>query len=447
MAEYVDPLAKPKKNRNATACLVLGALSVAFAQMCHYPGVVSGLGCVGPILALAAAVTGIIGIRNARKIGGIGQRQAIGGMVTATISVGLFLLKFIPVMLTPGGALTQLAASPTLAATARPTLTPTPTPTPTETPLPTATPAPVEYEGVGFTITFTDEWETVDARSDSRVEYVVIQHVRGGVELHVYRLTLPEPPDLEAEVDSFVVNNFGTPNITAEGETEIAGRTGITKRFVFDASVSRRNHALLVAIADKNDVYYYMLFASSEEELSSYEGEALQIIASTKFGGAEPTATPPPSELETYVDEVYTLKYPGDWEPFDSGSEFCQQPGVACLYIRHPDKDGPVILVVCMTYAEPQDLAELDQSVWGEFSAGAELVSEEEIVVDDEPAIKRVFSVADSNSPSGRVYLMVVVLTHGNHTLQVLASTTSAEDMMRYQSTFGAIVASIEFTE
>lgn len=446
MAEYVDPLENPQKNRYGTACLILGALSVAFAQFCHAPGVFSAVGCLGPVLGLAAAVTGIVGIRKARRLRGLGQKSAVGGLVTAMIAVWLFLVKFIPVMLTPGGVLTQLAAVPTLAVTSRPTLTPTPTPTPTATPLPTNTPASVTYQGRGFAITFTDEWITADAGSDSRTEYLVLRHSQDGIQLHVYRQMFSAPPDLEAEVASFTSNNFGAPNIIAEGEIEISGRKGITKHFVSDATTSR-NHALMAAVVDGNDLYIFLVLASSEEELALHQDEALQIMASTEFMGVEPTAPPSSrAELQPYDGEVFALMYPGDWAQFDAG-EVCQRSDVYCLGIRHPDSDGPVVVIYGQVHSEPPDLATIDQDLWSEFAGAADLVSEEDIVIGGEPAIKRVFSVPSSSSPSGRVYLMIASVVHENTSLQMMANTLSAEDMMRYQSALDDIIASIEFTE
>ena len=45
MSTPIEPQDKPKRNVLAIASLVLGALSVAFAQFCSVPGVISVVGC------------------------------------------------------------------------------------------------------------------------------------------------------------------------------------------------------------------------------------------------------------------------------------------------------------------------------------------------------------------------------------------------------------------
>jgi hypothetical protein len=449
MADYVDPLENPQKNRYGTAGLILGALSVAFAQFCHAPGIFSVVGCLGPILALAAAVMGVVAIRKARDLGGTGQKPAIGGLATAMIGLFLFLIRFIPVMLIPGGALAQLSP-PTPAVTSRPTMTPTPTPTPTATPLPTNTPAPVTYRGRGFAITFTDEWLTVDAESDSRGEYLVLRHIQDPIQLHVYRQTLSGPPDLETDVASFISNNFGTPDIIAEGEIKVSGRTGVTKRFVSDAAGSG-SHVLLAAVTAGNDLYTFLVLAPSEEELALYETKTLEIIGSTEITSAQPTArptTPSTSELQPYEGDGFSLAYPGDWVQIDaSGAGFCQYDNVSCFVIEHPDTTGPEFLLVRQAQEEPPDLEALDQDIWDDYSSAAELVTVEDTTVGGEPAIKRVFSVPGADTPTGKLYASQVIVVHGNASYQILMNTASAEDMMRHQATFEAIIASIEFTE
>jgi hypothetical protein len=360
----------------------------------------------------------------------------------------LFLIKFIPVMLTPGGALTQLAATPTPAVTSRPTLTPTPTPTPTATPLPTNTPAPVTHGGIGFAITYTDEWIPADAGSDSRREFLVLRHFQDGVQFHVYRQVFPEPPDLETELASFTSNNFGAPNVIAEGEIEISGREGVTKRFVSDTS-SSRNHVFLAAVVNGNDLYIYLVLASSEEELTLYEDKALQIITSTEFVGIEPTLpSSSGAELQPYDGEGFTLMYPGDWRQLDaSGVGFCQSASVSCFIIEHPDTDGPEFLVIRRTHDTPQDLETLDQFVWDDYAGAAELVTVENTTVGGEAAIKRIFWVPLPDTPSGKLYALQVMVVHGSDSYQILGNAAGAEEMMRYQPTLEAIIASIEFTE
>jgi hypothetical protein len=448
MVDSVDPREGPKKNPLATISLVLGALSVCFAQFCHAPGVFSILGCMGPILALAAVVTGVLGVARARR-SGHGQKQAVGGLVTAAISIGLFLVKFVPVMLTPGGVIAQLEARPTAVGTPRPTLTPTPMPTSTATPPPTPTPGPVTHRAEGFTVTFTDDWEVLRSGSDSGTEFLIIHHPQKRIDLHVYRQTLSRSPDLETDTAAFISRNFGSPTMSEEGEIEIDGRRGLTKRF--DGQTTTGQHHILVAsVADGNDLYTFLVLSPSEEAFELHKDEIMQIIASTEILGAEPTRLPtvtPAAEPRTFSSDTISLTYPGNWVQIEATSDECQEPGATCFGILHPDEDGPALILFGTTHSEPPDLEALDQEFWGAIADDADLVTREEMVVGGENAIKRVFSVPGLDDPSDRVYMLTVVVAHENQSYEIIANASDAEDMMRYQATFEDIIASIEFAE
>jgi hypothetical protein len=454
MAESIDAQEKPRKNRHATACLILGVSSVAFAQFCHAPGVCSAVGCVGPILGLAAIVTGILGLRNARQLEGKGQRQAVGGLITTLISFGLFLAVFLPVMLTPGGVMAQLAPTPTPANTPRPTLTPTPTPTPTETPPPTPTPAPVTYSGTSFAITLTDEWEVVQAGSDAAMEVLVVQHLRDTIAFHVYRQTVSDTPDLEAFIERFIADNFGAPTIIEEGEIEVGGQKGITKRFVYESS-GRTDHVLLAAVANGNDVYVFLVFASSEEMLTRYRAETDEMISSVRFASQpppEPTAaatsptSPPDASPQTYQDELFSLTFPGDWLMMDvSGSDHCSQPHISCVVLVH-SVDDIRFLLERERLEEASTVEELDQQMWERFGS-TRLLSKTDIEVDGRLGIQRTFTQESDASPTGLVYVLHVMILNENDQYWIIGETTNSDVFLIHQSTMEAIVASIEFAD
>lgn len=453
MVDSIDPQKGPKKNPLATISLVLGALSVCFAQFCHAPGVFGILGCMGPILALATVVTGILGVARARR-SGHGQKQAVGGLVTATISVGLFLAKFIPLMLTPGaltpgGIIAHLEASPTAVGTPRPTLTPTPMPTSTGTPLPTPTPGTITHHAEGFTMTFTDDWEVFRSGSESGTEFLIIRHPKKHIELHVYRQMLSRSPDLEADTAEFISRNFQSPTMSEEGEIEIDGRKGLTKRFDGQTATGQ-DHILVASVADGNDLYTFLVLSPSEEAFELHRDEIMQIITGTEILGSKPAPPPtdtPAAEPRTFSSDTISLTYPGNWDRMEATSDECQEPGATCFGILHPDQHGPALVLLGTTHSEPPDLEALDQEFWGAIANDADLVTREEIVVGGENAIKRVFSVAGLDDPSDRIYMLTVVVAHENQSYEIIASTSDAEDMMRYQATFEDIIASIEFAE
>ena len=53
------------------------------------------IGLLGLLSAIAALILGIMGNRQAAVLGGLGQGQAITGIVLASITIGLFLLFLI----------------------------------------------------------------------------------------------------------------------------------------------------------------------------------------------------------------------------------------------------------------------------------------------------------------------------------------------------------------
>ncbi len=455
MSTPFEPQDKPNKNVLAITSLVLGALSVAFAQFCSVPGTISVVGCFGVLVAIAAATTGVFGILEARKRAGQGQRLAIGGIVTAAISLLIVLVVFIPTLLTPGGVLAHIAATPTPTITPTPTMTPTPLPLPTEPPTPASAPASQTHTGETFSITFSDNWEVYETGSESQSEYLIIQHTDGNVLLQVYRLTLSETPDLEAEIEAFTASNFGATSPAIEEEIEIGGQQGLTGEFVLQSSQGQ-SHALFAAVANGYDIYFFLAFAPTKEMMASYETEIEAIIASTRFvdsSAAAPTPTPTtatsplPTTPQTYRDDKISLTYPGDWLSLDvTGDEFCNQPHVTCLVLAHAE-DNVQIVLIRETQEDELDLEEADQERWERLSDSATLLSTDEVEIDDRKAIERSLIQEDPSSSTGQYYALQVMFADGRDLYTVVASASTSDMMLRYQATIEDVIASTEFVE
>jgi hypothetical protein len=434
---------KSKRNLLAIASLVLGALSVAFAQFCSVPGVISVVGCFGVIVAIVAATTGAFGIREARKLAGQGQRLAIGGIVTAVISILIILVMLIPTMLTPGGIQAHVWATPT------PTMTPTPLPLPTEpsTPLPTHTLQ--AHDGETFSITFSDEWEIYESGSEPTSEYLIIQHP-GGALFQVYRLTFSEIPDLEAEIEAFMIGNFGAGSAIEE-EIEIGGQNGRTGRFVLRTSQGQ-SHALFTAVANGYDIYFFLATTASEEAMVSYETEIKAIITSTEFTGPSadnplptPSASPLPTTPQTYQDDKFSFTYPGDWLSIDlSNSEYCNQPHVSCVLLTH-SKDDIRFLIERKTHDDELDLEEFDQEAWDKYILAPHVLPKVETTVDGRPGIQR--TLPESPDSSTDLYVLQIIVVNGHDGYWILAESDSSDTFSTHQSTIEEIIASIKFAE
>jgi hypothetical protein len=471
MAETMQPQEGSKRNRLAIASLVLGALSVAFAQFCHVPGTFSVAGCLGPILALGSLTTGILGIREAKRLDGQGQKPAVGGLVTAGLGLLIFAMIFVPVMLTPGGLMTYVGATPTPTITPTPTMTPTPTPIPTETPQPTSTPAPVTHRGARFTVTFTDDWEVFETSNTPQSEYLIIQKPRDNIMLHIYRQAVPESPDLEAETESFLSANFESVSRVSEGEIEISGQKGLTRRFVYQ-STRGQSYVFLATVANGNDLYFLLAFAPTETAFTQHEDEIYQIILSTEFTTREtaaeatlipdlepePTSTPPPSAAAspppegyaTLGDDRFTLTYPSDWQELDtSEQQICKARNVTCFAVRHSTEDLTVQLTRYTIDGEPT-AEEADQAIWNEItvpSYASVSVDERDTLMEigGHPAVKRLLH---GTLPSGEEeYVLSIIAVNGYDIYQFEGLTSSAEALEQYQEEMEEIISSVQFTD
>jgi hypothetical protein len=462
MSTPIEPQDEPKRNTLAIASLVLGALSVAFAQFCAMPGNISVVGCLGGVLAIAAAVTGVLGIRAAQQ--GQGKRSAIGGIFTAAIGLLVFLFVFIPAMVTPGGLWTYVQATATPTITPTPTMTPTPTITPTVTPEPTSTPAPQTYYGGSFAITYTDEWQVYQTESGPEGEYLIIYNSQG-VFLHVYRYTLEEEPDLEREASAFLAD-FDSISMIAEGEIVIGGQEGLAKRFVFQGS-GGQNHVLLAIVANEYDLYGILVIAPSQEAFTRYQAETEAIIASIKFtteGAPAPTAAPepttptsalptvaPPAGYETFTGDRFTLTYPEDWqedEDFSHAGICGEATNLSCFALVHPTEEGIGLQLMRYTIEQAITAEQADQTIWAEFVAPEyDSVNlerfEKNWEIDGRSAVKRIFSGTRSDIEEHVVY---VVVTDGVDVYH-FQGRTPPETFDQYQPIIEEIIFSLRFSE
>jgi hypothetical protein len=465
MSTPIEPQGGPtKRNTLAIASLILGALSVAFAQFCTVPGSISSVGCLGGILAIAAIVTGVLGIRSAQQ--GQGKRSAVGGIFTAAIGLLVFLAVFIPSMMTPGGLWTHVGATPTPTITPTPTMTPTPTLPPTETPVPTSTPAPQTHYGERFSITYTDEWEIYRNISEPGFENLIIEHPQG-VLLQVHQQTLPEKPNLESETEAFLSNNFGSINMIAEGEIEIDGQRGLTKRFVYQDSRGQ-SYILLAVVANEYDLYDILVLAPSQEIFTRYQAETEAIITSIKFttaGAPAPTATPeptsptsapptspPPTGYQTFTGDKFTLTYPEDWredEDFSREGICVEATNVSCFALAHPTDEEIGIQLIRYNIDQTLSAEQADQGIWAQMVAPEyDSVSlekfEKNLEIDGRPAVKRVF-----HGTRGGVqeYVLYVIVTEGYDVYHFQGRTSTTEAFEQYQPIMEESIFSLRFLE
>jgi hypothetical protein len=468
MSTPIEPQDEPKRNILAIASLVLGIFSVAFAQFCTMPGNISVVGCFGGVLAIAAVVTGVLGIRAAQQ--GEGKRSAIGGIFLAAIGLVVFLFVFIPAMITPGGLWTHVQATPTPTITPTPTLTPTPTIPPTATPEPTSTPAPQTYYGESFTMMYTDEWKKLDIEEQCQgpqSECMAIYNGSTGIQLHVYRSTLSEELDLETSTEG-ILANFESKSMMEESETEVGGQRGLTRIFASQYS-GGTDYILLTVVINGYDRYIFLAIAPSEARLIQYRDDVMEVILSTQFtaeGAPAPTAAPeptpqtsalptvaPPTGYETFTGDRFTLTYPEDWqedEEFSHAGICGEATNILCIAFVHPTEEGIGLQLMRYTIDQTLTAEQADQGVWAELVApGYDSVNlesfEKNIEIDGHPAVKRIFSGTRDSGISE--YVLYVVVTDGHDVYHFHGLTPNNEAFEQYQPIIEEIIFSLRFLE
>jgi uncharacterized membrane protein HdeD (DUF308 family) len=99
---------KTKNNRQAMTTLVMGIVSLALSLFIFFPGILSALACAGVIGAVFALVTGIRGMRAARRLEGGRRNLATIGMIAAGLALLVFVIDIVTVILRGLAAGTRL---------------------------------------------------------------------------------------------------------------------------------------------------------------------------------------------------------------------------------------------------------------------------------------------------------------------------------------------------
>jgi hypothetical protein len=345
-------------------------------------------------------------------------------------------------------------------------MAPTPTLPPTITPEPTSTPAPQTHYGESFAITFTDEWEVYRDVREPEFENFIIEHPKD-IHIQILRQTLPEKPDLESETEAFLSYYFESINMVAEGEIEIDGQKGLTKRFAFQDS-SGQGHVLLDTIANEYDLYFILVLAPSQETFTQYQTEIDAIIASIKFtteGAPAPTAAPeptsptsvlptvaPPTGYETFTGDKFTLTYPDDWQEDEEFSRegICgDATNLLCFALVHPTEESIGLQLTRYTIDQTLTADQADQTIWAELVApeydSVNLESfEKNIEIDGRLAVKRIFYGTRGDMQEQVIY---VVVTNENDVYHFQGRVPNDDAFEQYQPIIEEIIFSLRFSE
>ena len=81
------------------------------------------------------------------------------------------------------------------------------------------------------------------------------------------------------------------------------------------------------------------------------------------------------------------------------------------------------------------------------MSSFSDLLSTDEIEIDERPGIERNLIQDDPTSPTGKYYALQVMFVDGYDLYTIATSASTADTMVRYQAIVEGIIASIKFVE
>lgn len=263
-----EPQDKTQKNTQAIASLILGVISIVFALFNYAPGFLSVLGIVGAVAASLALLAGKRGFRAAREIDEQGRKLAIAGLAAGGLGLLLFIITFIVPIVTDVGEMQAL-------------LTPQP---------------PKTFQGDGFTLTYPNGWETIDAFAEQDlckqpgVECIlaIVHPSRDGTNINLIRVALDEETTVdENDQAEWAYFESVTPDVNLESRDiiEIGGQPAIRRVFSAPSSdvPSGRVHVLQVYIVKGLTVYTFTGVAQSADTLTQHRAEIEEIIIGMQF--------------------------------------------------------------------------------------------------------------------------------------------------------------------
>lgn len=163
-------------------------------------------------------------------------------------------------------------------------------------------------------------------------------------------------------------------------------------------------------------------------------------------GGAE--IVPLSVSSEHFFGDDISLDYPGGWASIDqSENQFCQQPGVDCLFsVGNLSGDGAEINLIRFEFIADMSIEEADEIMWAEFTANmpdATLLEHRSLLIDKQPSMLRVYSFPGV-APESRVYLFQTTTLKDDALYQFTGFADTSETFNAQISMFEDVVESIE---
>jgi hypothetical protein len=150
---------------------------------------------------------------------------------------------------------------------------------------------------------------------------------------------------------------------------------------------------------------------------------------------------------KTFESADFILSYPGSWKAADTTQMAeCKNPAMECLlWLDAPLGDGRLLL---FRFPKPgvETAEEFDQAFWtAAQNSGAELVSQQNIQIDQRPAIQRIFRLPASDDPSRRVCTLLITTASDGTIYQFKGVAGDSAACDGHRATFDSITQSFDF--
>lgn len=154
----------------------------------------------------------------------------------------------------------------------------------------------------------------------------------------------------------------------------------------------------------------------------------------------------------TYTGDEFQLEYPETWQQQDlSQQPFCTQQSVECLIgLTLPFEDGSNLTFIRYELTREVSLEEVDDFFWRMYNdniSDVNLESKEDLTINGNPAIKRIYNSPSPQNASSREYLLQVGLVYDQWYYQFTGWTPGPEARSKHERDFMRVIRSLEFTQ
>ena len=453
-----------KRSQRGVISLICGIASIILALLTLLPGSIAWVGYLGLVATLIAllAARGVL-----RKHGEADRRErklAQAGVATGLLSFVVFVALFV-VRANQAAIQGAQEAAAILTAVKAP---------------------PKTFESADFTLSYPGGWTAADTTQKAECKDLTAECLIWlDAPLGDGRFVLFRYPDPGAETADEFDRMFWTEaessgvELVSRQDIQVDQRLAIQRiiRMPAPDNPNRRICMLVITTANNDVVYQFMGAAGDSAACDGHRATFDSIIRSFDFKvplaaqatwtatvtlprptpkptgtpGSTPKNTPVASTRQTFKGDGFTVTYPKGWVPVDvEQSPICQgvKPPAKCALVISTADDESLLVVQHAEVPNNMTAEQIDTMLWTMMEGNdpsLKLESREEIEIDGLPAIKRVASMDDSSSPTGKASMLLVAMATDNVFYQIMGMSTSAETFEKSLSDMESVLDSWRF--